>query len=138
MVTITHRRAKNNPKPESQPGFYLYRQNNSGGHHYKDDAVCEFVIVEANGNDDADRRAENIGIYFDGVDLNRDDDDWGDRWHRADSYDVSPEPMLFEQNPLMEGFVFPKYAKGNDYKGVFCRIYYKDGRITDISNGESP
>lgn len=49
--------------------FYTFRQNNSGG-KWRDNhsiGIGRYVIVEALDDDDAITRAENIGLYFDGV-----------------------------------------------------------------------
>ena len=40
--------------------------------------------MEATDTHNADSRAENIGIYFDGVDRNMDCACCGDRWRRSD------------------------------------------------------
>lgn len=65
--------------------FYHFRQNNSGGSFYVNEAsgiACD-VIVEANSKDEANERAESIGLYFDGVELGDDCDCCGNRWYRA-------------------------------------------------------
>jgi len=43
--------------------FFDYSQNNSGGRFTK---PAQYVIVEANSADEANSRAEEIGLYFDG------------------------------------------------------------------------
>lgn len=65
--------------------FYTYSQNNSGGGFDVDEkaGICEYVIIEATSPDDADSRAENIGLYFDGCGDGRDCSCCGDRWGRA-------------------------------------------------------
>lgn len=47
-------------------GFYEFNQNNSGGRFYYSDDLGENVIVEAASADEANSRAESLGIYFDG------------------------------------------------------------------------
>ena len=48
--------------------FYTYRQNNSGGTFVYDESagISVNVIIEANSREQAKRRAEQIGLYFDG------------------------------------------------------------------------
>jgi hypothetical protein len=61
--------------------IYHYRQSNPGG--FDDMRMPKHLFVEANDVDEANRRAEGYGVYFDGM---RDDIDCsccGDRWHRA-------------------------------------------------------
>lgn len=76
--------------------FYTYDQNNSGGafDFDADAGIAHYVIVEAASSDDADERAERIGIYFDGCDDGRDCDCCGDRWYRAWS-DGDDAPLVY-------------------------------------------
>lgn len=77
--------------------FYTYRQNNSGGNfHIKPtDGICEYVIIEANSADDANERAEDIGLYFDGCRSGYDCKCCGDRWHSADEYEATEQPERY-------------------------------------------
>lgn len=61
--------------------FYTYRQNNSGGSFKMDDSVDIYVIIEAPDGYSADRRAEDVGIYFNGCNTDRDCPCCGDRWY---------------------------------------------------------
>lgn len=63
--------------------FWTYYQNNSGGCNVVNDRVAKFVFIEAESAEDADNRAEEIGIYFNGCETGRDCDCCGDRWDRA-------------------------------------------------------
>lgn len=65
--------------------FYTYTQNNSGGSfdYDRDRGISNYVIVEADNKDEANLRAEQIGLYFDGCDTGMDCDCCGDRWGRA-------------------------------------------------------
>lgn len=70
--------------------FYLYNQNNSGGHMKIDliSGITEYVIVEANSPEEADNYFESIGGYFDGVYAGVDCDCCGDRWYRAEDWNA--------------------------------------------------
>jgi len=46
--------------------YYDFSQNNSGGRFHVDDNVAENVIIAARTVDEANERAEKVGIYFDG------------------------------------------------------------------------
>ena len=71
--------------------FYLFAQNNSGGSFHRTEKLAEYVYIEAADADEANRIAESVGIYFDGVQDGVDCGCCGDRWSRA--YDESaPEP----------------------------------------------
>lgn len=104
--------------------FYQFRQNNSGGSFDFNDAdgITIAVIVEADNADEANRRAESIGIYFYGCDLGRDCDCCGDRWYPVSERDSDIQPCLYGQ-PVGDasGWQF-----GPDGKEI-C-VHYKDGR----------
>ncbi len=78
--------------------FYLYDQNNSGGSFITDSSVCEFVFIEAMDADQANSRAEDIGIYFNGVDLGEDCDCCGDRWYPVSESDAIESPEVYGQS----------------------------------------
>jgi hypothetical protein len=63
--------------------FWHFRQNNSGGLFDIDDSrgIGVDVWIEAASLEDAERRAEQIGLYFNGVQDGRDCDCCGDRWY---------------------------------------------------------
>lgn len=73
--------------------FYTYDQNNSGGGFEVDEerGISHFVIVEADSAEEADSRAEGIGIYFDdGYEI--DCECCGSRWNPSyGSGDEVPE-----------------------------------------------
>lgn len=63
--------------------FYQFRQNNSGGSFTYDEnnGISVNVIIEANSVDEANMKAESIGLYFDGCDSGLDCECCGDRWY---------------------------------------------------------
>lgn len=75
--------------------FYQFSQNNSGGRFKVDRNVAEYVIIEANGAQEANDRALEIGIYFDGVSEGRDCPCCGSRWSEASSYDGTETPTVY-------------------------------------------
>ena len=61
--------------------FYEYDQNNSGGGFDADEKVQPKVIIEANSEAEAERIAvDDLGIYFNGVEDERDCECCGSRW----------------------------------------------------------
>lgn len=65
--------------------FFCYNQNNSGGAFSFDEeeGITVNVYVEAEDSDDANDRAEEIGLYFYGCDVGLDCECCGDRWMPA-------------------------------------------------------
>lgn len=76
--------------------FFTFNQNNSGGRfRYNEHAgITRYVIIEAIDYRHAITRAENIGLYFDGVEDGRDCDCCGDRWYRPYG-DGNDEPVIY-------------------------------------------
>ena len=68
--------------------FFTYRQNNSRGRY--DENLPKVLIVEAATVGEAERVAEGLGVYFDGVAKGPDCVCCGDRWQRAEEGSVVP------------------------------------------------
>lgn len=77
--------------------FYSFNQNNSGGSFVLDKkaGITHFVIIEAKSVEDANQRAEAIGLYFDGCNDGRDCDCCGDRWSSASKWNESVKPKIY-------------------------------------------
>jgi hypothetical protein len=74
--------------------YFLYRQNNSGGSYDIDieNGLNINVIIEADSEMEADAKASDIGIYFDGVSCGIDCECCGDRWYG--SSEITDEEFL--------------------------------------------
>ena len=96
--------------------FYTYRQNNSYG-----------VF---------DEKAENIGLYFDGVEKGRDCPCCGDRWHKAYSlgYGIegTKEPEIWGHS-VMDFLKQEVNADGSLPWNEEVIIYYKNGKVEVFS-----
>lgn len=79
--------------------WFNYRQNNSGGF------FCEPAVnvhIEADSAKEANRIAEENGLYFNGVDSHQDCECCGDRWHEQwDDEDGDKVPSSYG-TPLTE------------------------------------
>jgi hypothetical protein len=112
--------------------FFTFSQNNSGGafHTDLDDGIAEYVIIEAANADEANDKAERIGLYFDGVDDERDCPCCGDRWYPVSDRDADPTPLIYGAPPRegMGGAILYKNAV----------IHYADGRIEIVKKEADP
>jgi hypothetical protein len=101
--------------------WFKFDQNNSGGVFIRDDRVAHTVWIQARSADEANAKAESIGIYFDGCDTGDDCPCCGDRWyatsdHETDRYEVPEEftriPGLYElrEDPFEEGEFYTTMA----------------------------
>jgi hypothetical protein len=102
--------------------YYFFSQNNSGGRFIveRKSGIAEYVIIEAQNVENANRRAQDIGLYFDGCRAGRDCHCCGDRWSSLWEEKGNDEPMIYD-TPV------------NEYKPTFSRssaaIHYMDGTI---------
>ena len=100
--------------------FFTFMQNNSGGSfdHQPESGIGYAVAIEAETADEANAKAQLVGIYFDGVSAGRDCDCCGDRWDKAWEDDGDDEPLMHGK-PLVGGW------------GISSYIHYADGRIEE-------
>jgi hypothetical protein len=106
--------------------FFTYRQNNSGGGFYEDEVrgIGIMVIVEADNADEANARAKDIGLYFDGE---GDCPCCGRRWRNAYPEEAGDEvPSLYGEPVEKYEATFPKWSDCTGY------IHYKNGVIEKI------
>lgn len=79
--------------------FYEFSQNNSGGSFDIDDGrgIGAKVWIEAVDAQQANDRALNLGIYFNGIDSGSDCPCCGDRWYPVYEYDAEDQPLINEE-----------------------------------------
>ena len=112
------------------PYFYLFSQNNSGGDwDLSHPNLGIYTYIEANSEEEAISRAEEVGMYFDGVAKGVDCDCCGDRWKRECkkidpkiSFDDSYEDAL-KWNVL-------KLAEQDLGVGQKSTLVYLNGKVT--------
>lgn len=107
-----------------QTKFFEFDQNNSGGSFDRDEqaGIGPRVWIEALNADDACRRAEDIGLYFDGCEYGRDCHCCGDRWSR----------------PWGNGEVAPKFSPTHDFMwGDTVFVHHFDGRIERVNKSDA-
>lgn len=106
--------------------FFHYRQNNSGGSFDVDSesGISVHVLIEAAGPDEANAKAQRIGLYFDGAD---DCPCCGDRWHPMSlPYDKGDsEPRLYG-NELFSDYKAERPYLAPQPEGF---VHYADGRV---------
>lgn len=113
--------------------FYTFRQNNSGGHftHRPSDGIGKYVIIEADSDVEANRKAESIGLYFDGVSEGRDCSCCGDRWYR--SWESNEQPSVYDEPVKLKVRSFKgefiSIHPDGEYIGIIVYIHYKDGTM---------
>lgn len=112
--------------------FYEYEQNNPGGSFDYDPerGISVHVIVEADNAEEANRRAESIGLYFGGA---GDCPCCGNRWYKMRSdaaggdvpsvYGMPVQDVEWGWGPFSDG---DKWL-GPDEPEVF--VHFKDGQV---------
>ena len=102
--------------------FYTFGRNNSGGSFVRDNDVSHWVIVEADSPNEANEIAESIGIYFNGVEDDRDCECCGDRWSALwDDEQGKNEPMVYDTPVADYNDSFTPVGE------VYAIVYYKGG-----------
>lgn len=106
--------------------FFTFNQNNSGGSFdfNEADGISEYVIVEAVSAEDANERAERIGLYFDGA---GDCSCCGNRWYeQSGGYDRGDEVPSVYDEPVESATVLIKWM--GTRPDAF--VHYMGGRVT--------
>jgi hypothetical protein len=139
--------------------FYEFLQNNSGGSFQTDEQLTHRVIIEAKDEKAACSIAENMGVYFNGVEEGSDCPCCGDRWCTPSEvrlkWEGFDEPdanriaedyrgsAVLREGKIRKGMthdvVFPDveaYAQFMSDRYGWCkpdaRVFYHDGRVTEI------
>ena len=103
--------------------FYHYSQNNSGGGFDFDKyrGITNHVVIEADSANEADSRAEDIGLYFDG---SGDCPCCGPRWYNAWEEGGDEDPIVYGKHPsaLEKSFKWME-------PGYEVAVHYKDGKV---------
>lgn len=114
--------------------WYEFSQNNSGGSFITNKKVCHRVYIEAADADEANSKAETLGIYFNGIESGEDCPCCGDRWYPAegegDKFPYSYTKELVFNTPE-EYMQYLANTYGWNMKPE-ARLYYNDGRVLEI------
>lgn len=106
--------------------FFSYSQNNTGGSFVVDDNVAHYVVIEANNYREANSKAEDIGLYWDGCSDGTDCSCCGDRWYKLNKNNIGdPVPSLFGR-PIEDSDI-----GGNFNKEV--RLHLANGQVVKVS-----
>jgi hypothetical protein len=97
--------------------WFTFHQNNSGGQYEVNHDVDVFVIIQAHNAAEANALAERIGIYFNGVDEERDCECCGDRWSATyykdrgtDEPEIYGERVPWSSDSVLTSEGNPKYG----------------------------
>lgn len=102
--------------------FYEFDQNNSGGRFIVNDKVTVSVFIEADSPEEANQKAQDIGIYFFGTDSGKDCECCGDRWRYARDYvnEIDYDNLKKYSSQWVEA------------DQPYAIIYYKNGEVTKL------
>lgn len=110
--------------------FYEFMQNNSGGSFDFDESagITHIVVVEAESADQANSKAEEVGLYWDGCSTGQDCSCCGDRWYEASSDEGDKIPSSYGE-PLTENTYKDKgLGKWMDEGKEAC-VHFQDGTV---------
>lgn len=112
--------------------FFEYNQNNSGGgFDFQEWKLTNYVIIEANSDDDANFKALSLGLYFDG---DGDCSCCGDRWYEA--YGTGDKVPSHYGTPVAEATeTEPKWHVNWMGENPDIYVHYLDGRVEAYKAG---
>lgn len=100
--------------------FYEFDQNNSGGSFVVNDEVCHRLFIEADSEEQAISKAEELGCYWNGVADGIDCPCCGDRWSRyAEKIDLVKYAAEGYEVSIYDGIYSDTVAKWNSRYGKF-------------------
>lgn len=121
---------------EKTYGWYEFHQNNSGGFFEVNDDVAPTVLIQAGSAKEANSKAQEIGIYFDGCRDGRDCNCCGDRWREAHGALKSFEVFGLRKQEMIEHINVRDFAKtlanenfADDPSSPQVILYYADGSV---------
>jgi hypothetical protein len=110
--------------------WYCFSQNNSGGQFHIDSVsgIAGHVIIEADSAEEANEKALDIGLYWDGCAKEIDCECCGDRWYPVDEFEKSDNgaPMVYHKTPY-------EYALADMFNSGVA-VHFKDGQIRFFDN----
>ena len=120
--------------------WFEYRQNNSGGSFVSNDEVSHFVFIQAESTDAANKKAEEVGIYFDGCDKGWDCDCCGDRWYPSHGHEDSFVTYQYGREPETHDNVrdYAQATANDDFWSKYGRpaviVYFADDTVERFYN----
>jgi hypothetical protein len=98
--------------------FFMWSQNNSGGHFVVNENLTWRVVIEADTYEQAEQKAFDLGVYYNGCDDDRDCSCCGDRWYRGKEWDAKDQTL---EEYLQD------YADEYGWESPSVIIHYADG-----------
>lgn len=110
--------------------WYEFTQNNTGGSFDVDDEICHRLFIEADSESEAEEKAFDMGVYYDGCFNGSDCSCCGDRWYSPDEVEF-PIDWGNEKIKTPEQYA-QKLADQYGWTKPDARIFYKAGRVVEI------
>lgn len=101
--------------------FFMWNQNNSGGHFAVNDDLTWRVVIEADTYQQAEQKAFEFGVYYNGCDDDIDCSCCGDRWYEGEELDEGHLKGRTLEEYLQE------YADAYGWEDPSIIIHYLDG-----------
>lgn len=116
--------------------WYRWDQNNTGGHFDVDGNLCHRLFIEADTYEEAEQKALDLGVYYNGCEDDLDCPCCGDRWYSGDevklqkngTYKYTPD-MVFA---CIEDYV-QYLADEYGWTDPDARMFYADGDVQEIT-----
>jgi hypothetical protein len=106
--------------------YFHYSQNNSGGSFDFDEkaGITHHVVVYGKDAKEANRKAEDIGLYWDGCYNDMDCSCCGDRWYPCDDSEGTKTPTVYGESVSKHTNISAWMKEGKE-----IAVHYKNGKI---------
>ena len=119
--------------------WFEWSQNNSGGSFINDGKVTHRVWIEAHTLREAEAKAFDLGIYYNGCADGRDCSCCGDRWYSPEQYEFPMDYRDYSYPTGYEDLVFnspegyAQYLKDQyGWEEPDSILYHQNGNITKV------
>lgn len=104
--------------------FYTFVQTNSLGTWVVDAELGGLTVIEAYSSEEANERAQALGIYFNGVKERKDCECCGDRWYSVTAGDGKDKPEYYGTEITLDNHMQDTFLRHYS-----IRIHYLDGNV---------
>lgn len=114
--------------------FFEWSQNSPGGSFDVDNKITHIIIIQSKTYEDAEKKAFELGVYYNGSSEGIDCSCCGDRWYEGQEIELPERMGYFMTKEILIknihqycNFIVDNYGwiKGNPD----CRVYFDNGDI---------
>lgn len=109
--------------------WFKFDQNNSGGSFDFDDKLTHRLFIEADTEEEAEAKAFEMGVYYNGCENGLDCPCCGDRWYGCE--ELKAKDFEYSGTKTVEEYA-EHLAKNYSWLKPDVRLFYKNGQVKEI------